>query len=495
MIQNLSIILGNQLVLPALIQELTRYPIFMCESDDLCRHFKYHKLKLLFYLTAMRHYRDELISHHCDCFYHPLHPNHQQTFIDVLTQFCQENQTQTIHMLEIEDQFFESKINSFCQKNHIKRITYPSPLFLTSNSEFKDYLTSVKKPFMKTFYERQRKKLSILVENNQPIGGQWSFDEQNRKKTPKSIQLPSAPTSYSSSHREDICELIKIKFNDHIGSSDSKLYFPVMRSDVTHWLNQFIKERLSQFGDYEDAIDTRSDLLFHSGLSAMMNCGLLTPNEIINELQSYHHDIPLNSLEGFYRQIIGWREFIRGIYHHYHEQQSQMNFFNHHRKLTDHWYNGTTGITPLDDAIKQVIRLGYTHHINRLMVIGNAMLLCQIHPHEVYRWFMECFIDSADWVMGPNVFGMSQFSDGGIFATKPYFCGSNYIRKMSHYPKKEWCDTLDALFWRFIDDQQLFLAKNYRMKMMVSKLNKFDSKKIAQIHKLSNDFIHKVTKL
>ena len=165
----------------------------------------------------------------------------------------------------------------------------------------------------------------------------------------------------------------------------------------------------------------------------------------------------------------------------------------HHRKLSHHWYEGSTGIQPLDDALSQVIRMGYTHHINRLMVIGNMMMMCQIHPKEVYRWFMECFIDSSDWVMGPNVYGMSQFSDGGIFATKPYFCGSNYIRKMSHYSKGQWCETVDSLYWRFIGDHQDFFKKNYRMKMMVSKWNSFSAEKCDLIYKTSENFIKKVT--
>ena len=176
-------------------------------------------------------------------------------------------------------------------------------------------------------------------------------------------------------------------------------------------------------------------------------------------------NIPMNSLEGYVRQVIGWREFIRGIYHNFDEVQSKSNFWNHKRKLNENWYTGNTGIPPLDDAIKKANRFGYCHHIERLMIISNIMLLSQIHPQEVFKWFMEMFVDSSDWVMGPNVYGMAQFSDGGIFATKPYICGSNYLLKMSNYKKGDWCNEVDGLYWGFINNNRDFFAKNPRMSL------------------------------
>jgi deoxyribodipyrimidine photolyase-related protein len=286
--------------------------------------------------------------------------------------------------------------------------------------------------------------------------------------------------------------LINQKFGSHVGHLD-KIWVPTNRNTAKKWASNFITHRLLSFGDYEDAIDYRSDFLFHSAVSPILNIGLITPSEMIELLPKISGEIPINSLEGFYRQLIGWREFIRGIYHHYHETQSHRNFFNHQYRLNHQWDNGTTGIPPLDDAIKQILRLGYTHHINRLMIIGNMMLLCRIHPHDVYNWFMRFFLDSADWVMGPNVFGMSQFSDGGIFATKPYFCGSNYILKMSHYAKGEWCRIVDALYWQFVCDNQAFLSTNYRLKFMVSTYNRFSSDKKTEIETMSHSFIKSVT--
>ena len=493
MIKELSVILGNQLCNPKEMTPILKHPVFMCESDDLCTHFKYHQSKIIFFLTAMRTYKDELASQGVNCWYHELSPSKSQVFEDVLDAFCKEHSVETIHMIEIEDHFFEKSMRQFCKKRKIQIHFYDSPLFLNTREEFSTYLQGSKKPFQKTFYEQQRKKRAILMQDDKPEGGQFSFDEENRKKTPKKIDFPEFKLGTSSKHLEPVSTLVRQKFSDHIGA-EGELWFPCSRDEVSQWCDHFIATRLTLFGDYEDAIDTRSDFLFHSVLSPFINVGLISPKDILAKVTALQHKVPLNSLEGFIRQVMGWREFIRGIYHEFDEVMQTDNFFNHQGRLTKDWYEGTTGIPPLDDAIQQVMRLGYTHHINRLMVIGNVMLLCRLHPQEVYKWFMECFIDSSDWVMSPNVFGMSQFSEGGIFATKPYLCGSNYIRKMSHYPKGDWCDTMDALYWRFIIDHEDFFKQNYRMRMMVSKAASFTKEKTDQIVSLSDAFIQKVTK-
>ena len=490
MIKHLSLILGNQLFEAKEIPDIVKYPIFMCESDDLCTHVKYHQSKLIFFLSAMREYKDELIKQDYTCFYHALKLDSSQDFFVCLEEFCTEHQTECLHVIEIEDHFFEKKLVKFCESLKLKLTVYQSPMFLNSREDFSVYLAKSKKPFMKTFYEQQRRKRGVLMDGLKPLGGRFSFDEDNRKKTPKSIMFPSFEFSSSSKHLADVKQLVKQKFSDHIGGN-AHLWFPVTRTEVNVFFKAFLRHRLDFFGDYEDAIDYRSDFLFHSGLSQFINVGLITPNTILKAVSDFLSSatVKINSVEGFVRQIMGWREFIRGIYHNYDEQQQTLNFFNHKAKLSKHWYEANTGIRPLDDAIKQVLRLGYTHHINRLMVIGNIMLMCQIHPQEVYRWFMEAFIDSADWVMGPNVFGMSQFSDGGIFATKPYLCGSNYIRKMSHYKMEPWCVQMDALYWRFILDHKEFFAKNFRMRMMVKRVEGFSSEKIQSIKDVSQSLI------
>jgi deoxyribodipyrimidine photolyase-related protein len=231
--------------------------------------------------------------------------------------------------------------------------------------------------------------------------------------------------------------------------------------------------------------------MFHSLLTPALNIGLINPNEIVERALSHaeNHEIPLNSLEGFIRQIIGWREFLNGIYRHRGVEIRNGNHWNHRRRMPASFYDASTGIPPVDDAIRNALDHGYCHHIERLMVLGNFMLLCRIKPDEIYRWFMEMFIDAYDWVMVPNVYGMSQFADGGTFTTKPYLSGSNYIRKMSDYPKGEWCETWDGLYWSFIGDHLDFFSGNHRLSMMARSWEKMEPAKQEAHRENAGNFI------
>ncbi|MEI6805884.1 MAG: FAD-binding domain-containing protein [Myxococcaceae bacterium] len=199
------------------------------------------------------------------------------------------------------------------------------------------------------------------------------------------------------------------------------------------------------------------------------------------------------SLEGYVRQLMGWREFVRGLYHNFSKQMETENFWNSNRRLKACWWEGTTGLKPVDDTIRKALRYGYVHHIERLMILGNIFNLVTASPHEVYRWFMELFVDSSDWVMQANVYGMALMSDGGIFATKPYICGSNYILKMGDWPKGEWCEILDGLYWSFIERHQEFFYSNARMKMMVGGLHRIDKDKFKRIQSKAMEFIERTT--
>jgi deoxyribodipyrimidine photolyase-related protein len=264
-------------------------------------------------------------------------------------------------------------------------------------------------------------------------------------------------------------------FPSALGSVDDFCY-PVTYEDAKKWLDAFVDERLECFGDYEDAISKDETFLFHSVLTPMLNIGLITPEQIINQVISVSERVSLNSLEGFVRQVIGWREFIRLVYIHAGSRQRTTNAWNLSRPLPASFYSGSTGITPFDQSVKRALKFAYCHHIERLMVLGNFMVLCDIHPDAVYQWFMELFIDSYDWVMVPNVYGMSQHADGGLMTTKPYISGSSYILKMSDYPKGEWCEVWDALYWRFIDRERDFFSANPRMRVMVGQLDRMGAK-------------------
>ena len=266
---------------------------------------------------------------------------------------------------------------------------------------------------------------------------------------------------------------------------------PITRDGALRWLDEFLAQKFADFGKYEDAVHDSNNFLFHSALSTSLNMGLLTPLEVVEKAINFyeHNDVPINSVEGFVRQIIGWREFIRGVYDIKRKEQIKSNFWGHSGRLTSDWYDGTTGITPLDDTIRDCREFGYTHHIPRLMIVANLMTLARIDPREVYAWFMEMFVDSADWVMVPNVFGMGTFADGGIFSTKPYICGSNYIIKMSNYKKGHWSDIVDGLYWRFIHDNLGAFKRNPRSSFMTKNLERMDSERKTFIFDLAKDFI------
>ncbi|MDC0054633.1 cryptochrome/photolyase family protein, partial [Candidatus Pelagibacter sp.] len=477
----LFFILGNQLF-P--VQHLNSFKndhiIFMAEDYQLCTYEKHHKLKILLFLSAMRSYADSLKKKKFKIEYHKIeNKEFKDDYLKKLKKILNSKKIKEVSSYEIEDKFFEKKITQFFKKENIKWNIIQTPMFLNSRNDFKNYLKKSKKPFMATFYKDVRKKSGILMGiDGNPIGGKWSFDEDNRNKLPKNISIPKYPNICETNNTKKLKPIIERLFSNHPGSTDN-FWFATEYDDVLKILNFFIKKKLNLFGDYEDAVNQKDNILFHSTLSPYINLGLITPELVIKKVLDFHkkNKIKLNSLEGFIRQIIGWREFMRGIYQSYSNEMENRNFFNQTRKMKKSWYEGNTGLPPLDYAIKNSVNYGWSHHIERLMILSNIMNLCEIKPNIVYAWFMEMFVDSSDWVMVPNVYGMGLFSDGGIFATKPYICGSSYLMKMMDFKKGEWCNTMDGLYWRFINRNRNFFLKNPRLSMMVRIFDKMKNER------------------
>jgi deoxyribodipyrimidine photolyase-related protein len=462
----------------------------MLENRELYTRFPYHAKRLAFLIEASRHHADTLRSEGYKVSYDALGDG-EPGFGDHLKRVLMERQCTKLGSFEIEDRFLHSAIVEVVEKLGIAWHEEPNPLFLHARDEIRDLLGKKKRPFMKTFYEHERKKRGILMEEGEPAGGKFSFDAENRKRLPRSVSIPERPRFSPSKHRDDVSELITTSFPDHPGEAKG-LWMPTTREGAREALDFFIERYGDEFGPYEDAISQRDPFLFHSALSPLINVGLLTPDEVVQAVESAD-GMPLQSREGYIRQVIGWREFIRGIDLCFGERQARSNFFNHTRGMKPSWYNGTTGILPLDDAIKKAIEYGYCHHIERLMILSNLMFLCEIDPSEVYSWFMTYFVDSADWVMGPNVYGMGQFSDGGIFATKPYMCGSNYLLKMSDYKKEAWCDIVDGLYWRKVEKERPFFEKQPRLMMMVRSLDRMEPSRKSRLFDLAEAFIETTT--
>jgi deoxyribodipyrimidine photolyase-related protein len=400
------LILGNQLFDPKILQshESGVQLCFMREDFELCTHFKYHKHKIHFFLSAMRKYKQELESFGYKVVYEKL-SKENVNFENALEKFIKKNKISELYCFEIEDKFFEIRIKELVKKLKLRLVELASPMFLSTKSDFREYLKNTKRPFMKNFYEQQRKNFKILVDEKlKPIGGKWSFDTENRKALAKNYKSLPLPIYKQDKIDKEIAELVEQDFPLHPGNVEN-IWLPTNRKLAQEWLISFLEDRLFEFGPYEDAMSQRYPFLNHSVLTPFLNTGLLTPDEVIEKTLSVAQKkkVPMNSLEGFVRQVIGWREFIRGIYQNFSEEQENLNFWNHQRKLNDSWYKAETKIPPLDDVINKVMKFGYAHHIERLMVVGSLMLLLEVHPFEAHRWFMEMFIDSSDWVMGPNV--------------------------------------------------------------------------------------------
>lgn len=494
--KQVSIIFPNQLFRESPILKIN-CEILILEDSLFFGNDKFHKLinhknKLVFHKASMLSYKNYLEKSGFKVLY--IENKNNISTVDYLSEFIKDKY-QKINLIDPHDFLIMKRINNFVESNNLASNILPSPMFMSSEELKELFESNTKKPLMGRFYENQRKSQKILVNSDDtPEGGKWSFDEMNRKKLPKKISIPGTPKIPKNKfviHAEKSLANLDI---DCIGESNNFLY-PTNFDEADEWLNDFFKNRFFLFGDYEDAISQENSFLWHSLLSPLLNSGLLTPDVVVNKalLFAKNNNVPINSLEGFIRQIIGWREFICLVYKKYGTKMRNSNFWNFEDKpIPESFYQGNTGIEPVDLVIKNIIKYGYCHHIERLMIIGNFMLLCRIHPNQVYKWFMEMFIDSYDWVMVPNVYGMSQFSDGGIFSTKPYISSSNYVKKMSNFKSGPWCEIWDGLFWKFIKDNESFFRKQYRLAMLTRNLDKMSEEKLNNHLKTADKFLRDI---
>ncbi len=414
----LLVILGNQLFPLEQLPPPGSVDVFMAEDMGLCTYEKHHQQKIVLFLAAMRSYADSLRAAGYDVDYRQLDPGSADSYEDKLRSALDTAHREEICFFQIEDKAMETRLRAFADEQRLQRDELESPMFSCSRGAFRDYAAGKSQLLMAEFYKQRRRSLDVLVEaDGSPVGGKWSFDAENRKKLPRNVTPPDVRWPARTKHVDALIDIVGETFADHPGNA-AEFCWPTTREQALEWLDDFVAARLESFGPYEDALSTRSDTVFHSLLSPLLNLGLLTPGEVVARVVAQQDSAPLASIEGFVRQVIGWREFIRGVYREFGEQQESSNFWSHERELTPAWYDGTTGIPPLDDTIRTAQRLGWTHHIPRLMVLGNLMTLCEIRPTTAHRWFMEMYVDSSEWVMGPNVYGMGLFSEGGIFATK-----------------------------------------------------------------------------
>tara|TARA_B100000963_G_scaffold264322_1_gene232444 strand:+ start:12435 stop:13757 length:1323 start_codon:yes stop_codon:yes gene_type:complete len=422
--------------------------------------------------------------------------NSFQDISDIRVFLDKKKSISSINIYDPEDNWLEKRILKACSKNNIKLNIIENQLFITKKFELDSFFRADKKKFFQTsFYKSQRQKFNILMEEGKPEGGKWTYDDMNREKYPKDKTPPNINYVKANEDYESAKCYIEKNFNNNPGKLNKDKIYPYDFLTADSWFETFLTERYDEFGPYEDAVVKEKSVLNHSVLSPIINSGLLDPKLIMKKSVKFYNEkgIRLNSCEGFIRQIIGWREFIRGVYIAKGSEERTKNFWGFKRKIPKSFYKGTTGIEPVDDTINKINNSAYANHIERLMIIGNFMLLCEFDPDDVYKWFMELFIDSYDWVMVPNVYGMSQFADGGLMSTKPYISGSSYVLKMSNYKKGEWCPIWDSLFWNFINNQRDFFITNPRMRMLVSTYDKMNPEKKEIITITSNNFLKSIS--
>ncbi|EDP97794.1 cryptochrome/photolyase family protein [Kordia algicida OT-1] len=494
----LRLILGDQLNHEHSWYEETNENVvyFMAEMRQETDYVKHHIQKVVAFFKSMRSFADWLQNEkHAIVYYSLDDEKNQQDLVQNLKQLMDEQKIEKFEYQLPDEYRLDEQLKNFCDELSIETEAFDTEHFLTSRTDFTTFFEGKKQMVMEYFYRDMRKKYDIMMVNDKnPEGGKWNFDQSNRKKWKGSPEIPQEKQLKNSV--EDIYEMIQNAEIETIGNIDvANFHWPTNRADSLKLLDYFCEELLVHFGDYQDAMHTDEHFLFHSRLSFAMNSKMLHPKEVIETVISYWRDhkdaIDISQVEGFVRQILGWREYMRGMYWKEMPNYSTLNTLNNTNSLPDFFWTGNTKMNCLKHAISQSLEKAYAHHIQRLMITGNFALLTQMHPDEVDAWYLGIYIDAIEWVEITNTRGMSQFADGGLVATKPYVSSGSYINKMSNYckdcvykvSKKETEDAcpFNSLYWNFLDEKREHFKDNQRMNMMMSLLNKMSKDKLQAL--------------
>jgi len=495
-------ILGDQLLpahplLPSPAGDLL---VGLIESSPRGSHLRYHQQKLTLLYSAMRHYAADLKKQKFATLYHHLTDTPiGADYATILSHWIQKHKIREIHLLDPNEYDTFHSLPTLSKKLGVPIHRHASPQFLVPRAEFATWAEGKKHLLMETHYRRLRTERNILLDaKGKPEGGDWNLDDQNRRTYREFAKanptVPPFPPPIQDPIVKKVAQEVAAHFPTHPGQAD-QLWVPVTRAGALDWLKTFIRQRLAQFGPWEDTMVEGQQILFHSVLSPLLNIGLLTPQECIQAAEKAYREgkAPLNSVEGFIRQILGWREFIHGIYWLKMPEYRKANFLGADRPLPRWAYTGETDMRCVSQAIHGAVDHAYNHHIQRLMVLGNYFLLGGYEPQAVLRWYTEMYLDAYDWVMVPNVLGMILFADGGFFATKPYAAGAAYQDKMGNHcascqfdPKQregpKACP-FHSLYWNFFGQHAKLFGKNPRIGMMVKiweKKTPADQKQIRQ---------------
>ena len=500
-------ILGDQLSLKnSALQQLNSQNdiVVMIESLEHARELNHHKAKLMLCFSAMRHFREELRSKGYTVCYEEL--GEGKNFLEGLRETLKAHAVERLLVMAPHEIATVRFAQSLPQRLGIEVAITPNTMFLTDRDEFIKKHKGKKHLILENYYREMRKKLGVLMQNGKPVGGEWNYDKDNRQSAKafaqSKLKIPPIWKPEKDEIDKEVEALVEQFFPNNIGTT-KHFHLPTKRRDAETFLDDFIENRLAHFGDFEDTMLKDELVMFHSVISPLINIGLIEPMQCVEKAIAQYENgrAPINSVEGFVRQIIGWREFIYGCYWvkmsegDYHEE----NYFNHTRPLPDFYWTGETKLNCLSNAIQKVLNFGYTHHIERLMVLGNFALLAGVQPKQINRWFWEFYLDAYDWVVTPNVIGMSQFADGGFVATKPYCSGSGYIEKMSDYckscafnPKEktgEKACPFNYLYWDFLMRHEAKLRSNNRITMIYGTLDRKSNEEKRAIRHSAETFL------
>ncbi|WP_375238902.1 cryptochrome/photolyase family protein [Aurantibacter sp.] len=482
------------------------YSIFeMKQETDYVTH---HIQKIVGFFSAMRDFSKWLQDEGHNVVYFNLDDKKNTQHLTENIQLLIKEKKISKFEYQLPDEYrLDKQLTSFCEETSIESKVYCTEHFYTKRRDLNDFFKGKKQFLMENFYRVIRKKHDILIIGNQPEGGKWNFDKSNRNKWNEKDKIP--PIKNFENPISDILELLNkenIKTIGHI--KDKSFSYPINRSQALEQLKYFCEYLLVHFGDYQDAMHTEQAFLFHSRLSFALNIKAISPKDIVTTVLNYwrkHGEyINISQVEGFIRQIIGWREYMRGMYWHLMPDYKNLNYLENNNKLPDFFWTGNTKMNCLSKAINNSLDNGYAHHIQRLMVTGNYALLTQINPDQIDAWYLGIYVDAIEWVQLPNTRGMSQFADGGKIATKPYVSSGSYINKMGNYcsncsynVKEKVTDNacpFNSLYWNFLDDKRDYLQDNFRMKMMYSLLNKMKPEDLHKIKIKAKDIIENPNK-
>ncbi len=475
----LRVVLGDQLSLDISSLEdinLVNDIIFMCEVNEETNYVKHHKKKIAFIFSAMRHFALELQNMKCNIDYVKLDdPNNTGSFRSELKRAIDRHQPEKI-IVTFPGEYRVLKMFQGLQSEiNIPVFVSPDNRFLCSIEEFSMWAKQHKIIRLENFYREMRKKYNILMDDkNKPVGGKWNYDAENRKMISERVKIPPTYSCFPDQITHEVIKLVGNCFAHHFGSLED-FHYAVTRSQALEALTLFIETRLNHFGDYQDAMLQDEPWMYHSHISIYLNCGLLTPLECIRKVEDAYLNkkAPLNAVEGFIRQILGWREYVHGIYWLKMPEYASGNFLNANRALPEFYWTGETDMNCLKQCISDTHHNAYAHHIQRLMVLGNFALLAGIDPKYVNEWYLVVYADAYEWVELPNVTGMILFADGGYIASKPYAASGNYINKMSNYCNNcRYRSTektgpnacpFNYLYWDFLSRNQKKLQEKGRM--------------------------------